>query len=206
MLRRKTLTIRRDDHLDDVIGAAFFESDANAGTTIADCIRNYLGRRITLVRAEVGSRDALVTVEARGFTVESERMLEEAAILWRGGARRSAIATAQQAIDLDPLNADAHVSMGEYLIDHKKPGPALQALKRAREIGGDSAEVLRNMGRACVLLERNASAVVYFKRALIAEPRDFVSLRALAQLGYENEVPKTIGKRTSSGVIRSGRS
>jgi len=135
MLRRKTLTIRRDDHLDDVIGAAFFESDANAGTTIADCIRNYLGRRITLVRAEVGSRDALVTVEARGFTVESERMLEEAAILWRGGARRSAIATAQQAIDLDPLNADAHVSMGEYLIDHKKPGPALQALKRATIVG-----------------------------------------------------------------------
>lgn len=204
MLQRKTLTIRRDDHLDDSLGAAFFDS-ANPASAITECIRTYLGRRITLVRAEVGSRDAIITVEARGFTVEAERMLEEAAILWRGGAFRSAIAMAQQAVDLDPLNAANLIRLGEFLIDHKQPGPALQTLKRAREIGGDSAEVLRNMGRACVLLERNASAVVYFKRALIAEPRDFVSLRALAQLGYENEVPKTIGKRTSSGVIRSGR-
>jgi tetratricopeptide (TPR) repeat protein len=200
MLQKKTLTIRRDDHLDDPLGAAFFNDASDDRPTMTDSIRTYLGRRITLLRVEVGSRDALVTVEARGFPVESQRMLEEAELLWSSGARRTAIATMKQAADLDPLNAGALGRLGNYLIDTRRPDEALEALTRAREIVGDNVELLRLMGRASLLLERNASAIVYFKSALSQDPGDFVSLRALARLGYPVQRRKTAEKREVSSV------
>jgi tetratricopeptide (TPR) repeat protein len=195
MLQRKTLTIRRDDHLGDSLGAAIFES-SNDRHILAQAIRDYLGRRITLVRAEVGSRDALITVDAHSFPVEAQRLNDEAELLWRSGARRSATTMRQQACDLDPLNADIIARLGADLLELKRPAEAIAALIHARELAIDTAELLRNMGRACMMLNRKGSAIAYFRQALALEPKDFISLRAMARLGYT---------RNASGSPETGR-
>jgi tetratricopeptide (TPR) repeat protein len=197
---RTALVIRRTDHVGDPVGLAFLESPETNGDAVLARLREYLGDKLKLVKAEVSHDEITVEVEARRLTQEAATMAATARDLYQKGARRSALSIYRDALELDPLNGDAVFGIAEALVDQRKFAEALRALKRAREFGKDGIDVLLAMGRCAVELERGASAVVYYEQALKLEPRNFVARRALSALGHKPAAP---GKE--SGAVRSGR-
>jgi len=115
--------------------------------------------------------------------------------LYEKGARRSALAMYRDALDLDPLNADAMLRLGLALAEQEKFADALAALKHAREFGAGGVELLVAMGRCANGLNRAATAIAYYEEALNLEPRNFVARRALAALGRK---PTTVPKESSA--------
>jgi tetratricopeptide (TPR) repeat protein len=200
MRGRRSLVIRRNDHVGDPVGLAFLESPETNGDAVLERLREYLGDKLKLVKAEVSHGEITVEVESRGWTEEGARMAAAARDLYRKGARRGALAMYRDALELDPLNAEAILRLGFALAEQEKFAEAFAALKRAREFGADGIELLIAMGRCAVGLERGATAIAYYEEALKIEPRNFVARRALGALGRK---PATPGKE--SAAVRSGR-
>jgi len=193
--------IRRDDHVGDPVGLAFLESPETNGDAVLERLREYLGDKLKLVKAEVSPAEITVEVESRGWTEESARMAAAARDLYQKGARRGALSMYRDALELDPLNADAVLRLGLALAEQNKFAEAFAALKRAREFGTDGGvELLIAMGRCAAALERGANAVAYYEAALRIEPGNFLARRALRAMGRK---PATPAKE--SGAVRSGR-
>jgi len=200
MHARRSLVIRRNDHIGDPVGLAFLESPETNGDAVLERLREYLGDKLKLVKAEVSHGEITVEVESRGWAEEGARMAAAARDLYQKGARRAALSMYRDALELDPLNAEAILRLGFALAEQEKFAEAFAALKRAREFGADGVELLIAMGRCAAGLERGANAVAYYEEALKIEPRNFVARRALHALGRK---PATPGKE--SGAVRSGR-
>jgi len=193
--------IRRDDHIGDPVGLAFLESPETNGDAVLERLREYLGDKLKLVKAEVSPAEITVEVESRGWTEESARMAAAARDLYQKGARRGALSMYRDALELDPLNADAVLRLGLALAEQNKFAEAFAALKRAREFGADAGvELLIAMGRCAAALERGANAAAYYEAALRIEPGNFLARRALRAMGRK---PATPAKE--SGAVRSGR-
>jgi tetratricopeptide (TPR) repeat protein len=181
-VRNKVLTIARDDHIGDPIGAIFLDLDGGE-QEVARRVREYLGGKIHITRLELKRDRAIVEVQASAFSDEAARLSEAAADLARKGAPRNAIAMFQQALELDPLSGPTLHEMGIALLELKRPAEALPILRRAREVLGDSVELLRTLARVCVAIERIPTAVGYLERALELEPRNRMVRRELMALG-----------------------
>jgi tetratricopeptide (TPR) repeat protein len=181
-VRNKVLTIARDDHIGDPIGAIFLDLDGGE-PEVARRVREYLGGKIHITRLELKRDRAIVEVQASAFSDEAARLSEAAADLARKGAPRNAIAMFQQALELDPLSGPTLHEMGIALLELKRPAEALPILRRAREVLGDSVELLRTLARVCVAIERIPTAVGYLERALELEPRNRMVRRELMALG-----------------------
>lgn len=199
MRARRSLVIRRSDHVGDPVGLAFLESPETNADAVLARLSDYLGDRLKLVKAEVSRGEITAEVESRGWAEEGARMAAAARDLYQKGARRAALSMYRDALELDPLNAEATLRLGYALAEQKKFAPALAALKRAREFGAAGVELLIAMGRCAAALERGASAVAYYEEALKIEPRNFIARRALGALG---RAPATPGKQ--SGAVRNG--
>jgi tetratricopeptide (TPR) repeat protein len=183
MRQRKVLTIWRDDHIGDVVGGIFLDDEGQGADAVFDRLRDYLGSKVKILKVEL-MRDRLTAeVDSLGLPEESSRLAAAALDLRLKGARRNAEPLFREALELDPLNADATVGLGMLLIELQRYDAALKTLRRAREIAGDEADLLRALGEACVHLERFPSAVAYFQRALELRPNDPLSRRALIALG-----------------------
>jgi len=200
MRARRSLVIRRNDHVGDPVGMAFLESPETNGDAVLARLREYLGDKLKLVKAEVSHGEITVEVESRGWTEEGARMAAAARDLYQKGARRGALSMYRDALELDPLNAEAILGLGFALAEQEKYAEAFAALKRAREFGADGIELLIAMGRCAVGLKRGANAIAYYEEALKIEPRNFVARRALRALGHK---PATPGKEAAA--VRSGR-
>ena len=192
---RRSLVIRRIDHVGDSVGLAFLESPETNGDAVLERIREYLGNKLKLVKAEVSHDEITVEIEFRGWTEEGTRMASVARDLYEKGARRSALSMYRDALDLDPLNAEAMLRLGLALAEQEKFADALAALKHAREFGAGGVELLVAMARCATGLDRAASAIAYYEDALKIEPRNFVARRALAALGHK---PTTSAKESSA--------
>jgi tetratricopeptide (TPR) repeat protein len=197
---RRSLVIRRVDHVGDPVGLAFLESPETNGDVVLDRIREYLGDKLRLVKAEVSHNEITVEVESRGWAEEGARMAALARELYEKGAKRSALAMYRDALDLDPLNAEAIFRLGLALAQQEKFAEALAALKRARVFGAEGVEILIAMGQCAAGLDRSATAVTYYEEVLRIEPRNFVARRGLGALGRKPTAP---GKE--SGAVRSRR-
>ena len=197
---RRSLVIRRIDHIGDPVGLAFLESPETNGDAVLARLREYLGDKLRLVKAEVSHDEITVEVESRGWSEEGTRMAAAARDLYEKGAKRSALSMYRDALDLDPLNAEAMLRLGLVFAEQGKFAEALVALKHAREFGAGGAELLVAMGRCAAELERNATAIAYYEEALRLEPRNFVARRALSALGRK---PPT--KVKESSAVRSRR-
>ena len=197
---RRSIVIRRVDHVGDPVGLAFLESPETDGDAVLERIREYLGAKLKLVKAEVSHDEITVEIESRGWPEEGTRMASVARELYEKGARRSALAMYRDALELDPLNAEAMLRLGLALAEQEKFADALVALKHAREFGAGGIELLIAMGRCAAGLERSATAIAYYEEALKLEPRNFVARRALAALGHK---PATAPKESSA--VRSRR-
>ena len=197
---RRSLVIRRIDHVGDPVGLAFLESPETDGDVVLERLREYLGDKLRLVKAEVSHTEITVEVESRGWVEEGTRMALLARDLYQKGAKRSALSMYRDALDLDPLNAEAMLRLGLVLAEQEKFAEALIALKHAREFGAAGVELLIAMGQCAAALDRTATAIAYFEEALKIEPRNFVARRALSALGHK---PATPAKE--SGAVRSRR-
>ena len=120
--------------------------------------------------------------------------------LYSKGAKRGALAMYRDALELDPLNAEAILRLGFALAEQGKSAEGFAALKRARAFGAGGVELLIAMGRCAAALDRSATAIAYYEEALKLEPRNFVARRALGALGRK---PATPGKQ--SGAVRNVR-
>jgi tetratricopeptide (TPR) repeat protein len=197
---RRSLVIRRVDHVGDPVGLAFLESPETNGDALLERIREYLGDKLKVVKAEVSHTEITVEVEMRRWTEEGARMASVARELYEKGARRSALLMYRDALDLDPLNAEAMLRLGLAFAEQEKFAEALDALKHAREFGAAGVELLVAMGRCAAGLDRSANAIAYYEEALKLAPRNFVARRALSALGHK---PATSAKE--SGAVRSRR-
>ncbi len=109
--------------------------------------------------------------------------------LYEKGAKRSALLMYRDALDLDPLNAEAMLRLGLALAEQEKFPDALTALKHAREFGAAGVELLVAMARCAAGLDRVATSIAYYEEALKIEPRNFVARRALSALGHKPATP-----------------
>src|SRR5208282_3511429 len=148
----RSLVIRRIDHVGDAVGLAFLESPETGGDALLARLREYLGDKLKLVKAEVSHGEITVEVESRGWTEEGARMAAAARDLYQKGARRGALAMYRDALELDPLNVEAILSLGFALAEQEKFAEALAALKRAREFGAGGVELLIAMARCAAKL------------------------------------------------------
>jgi len=183
MRQRKVLTIWRDDHIGDAVGGIFLDWEGEGADAIFDCLGDYLGGKVKILKVELMRDRLTVEVDSLGLPEESSRLAAAALDLRLKGARRNAEPLFREALELDPLNLDAMIGLGMLLAELQRYDAALKTLRRAREIAGDLADLLRALGEVCVHLERFPSAIAYFQRALELRPNDAVSRRALIALG-----------------------
>jgi tetratricopeptide (TPR) repeat protein len=202
--RKKVLVIARDDHIGDPIGAIFLDLE-DGGAEVARRVREYLGGKIQILKLELKRDRAIVEVAASPFSEEAGRLGTAASDLARKGAPRNAVSMFKQALELDPLEGQTLYDMGLALLELKRPAEALSALRRAREVLGDSVDLLRIMARVCVAMERIPTAVGYLEHALEVEPANRVVRRELAALGRRpppTPVPQQHGPSTARRRLR----
>jgi tetratricopeptide (TPR) repeat protein len=180
---RRTLVIRREDHIGDPIGIAFLESAETDSDAVLARLREYLGTKLKLVKAEISHDEITVEVESRGWREEGARMASAAKDLHVKGATRAALPMYRDAVALDPLNTEAILWLGLLLTEQEKFAEAFSALKQAREFGATGCELLIAMARCAAQLDRSATAASYYEQVLKLEPRNFVARSALRALG-----------------------
>ncbi|MGH7838712.1 MAG: tetratricopeptide repeat protein [Candidatus Binataceae bacterium] len=186
-LRR--IVILRNDHIGEPLGAIFLEICDDSHDWVIDLIGAYLGPRVRILKVELMADRVEVEVEVRAFSAEAERLAATARDLEHKGAPRNALQLFREALELDPLNHAAHGGMGFIEARLGNCDKALAALKRARETGPESAELLYMLGRAALKLERTASAIIYLERAFELSPSHFGVRRALTELGRKPKLP-----------------
>ena len=84
--RRRSLTIRRNDHIGDSLGSAFLHTPQLEGDAILARIGEYLGAQVKILKADFSAEQIDVDVEARGWPQEGAR-LAAAAVFSRSGLR-----------------------------------------------------------------------------------------------------------------------
>ena len=190
--QRRMVTILRDDHLGDPIGIIFLDPESADHDSLVARLRDYLGARVRILKAELDSARADVEVEVRSLEDEANQLAATASDLAERGARRNALALFKQAMELDPLNPEVALGLGFLFSDLEDYPKALAMLKRARETGPESVRVLYALAMVCIKVERTASAIAYLERALQLEPTNFNVRRALIELG--RRPPRRDGK------------
>jgi tetratricopeptide (TPR) repeat protein len=187
--QRRRIVILRDDHLGDPVGRMFIDAHGDNGDSILERLSDYLGRRVRIVRADLTSQRAEVEVELQALVEEASRLSAAAKNLQRKGARRNAVSLFRESLQLDPLNHEAAKGLGLLLIELEEYSDALKALKYARESGCVDVELFFGLARACLELERRASAIAYLEQAFELDPTNFGVRRMLVELGRKPKPP-----------------
>jgi tetratricopeptide (TPR) repeat protein len=183
---RRTLVLRRGDHIGDPLGLVFLDDPDTISDPIVEKLRAYFGPRVRLLKADITHDAITVEVESHGWREESNRLAAAADDLHKKGARRNALEMYREALAIDPLNGEAMLGLGMALARSDKFSEALAALRRAREFfGKDNVEVLLAMARCAARLQRTATAIDYLEIAYEVDPRNFMVRRALRALGRE---------------------
>ena len=187
---RRRMVLLRDDHIGDAVGAVFLDPSAENADAIIARLRDYLGNQVRIINAELTAERVEVEVEVRGLPEEANCLAAAAANLSRKGGRRNAMALFRQALELDPLNRDAHQGLGLLLADLNCYREALAMLKLARESGLETVELLYALGRVSMQADRTASAISYLEKGFELDPGHFGVRRALGELGRKPKLPQ----------------
>ncbi len=86
--------------------------------------------------------------------------------LWFAGARAEALAALEQALAVDPLNADAHNNLGNAALDLGDQPRAIAHYRAALAARPDHAEGHYNLGNAYAATGGTAEAIASFGRAI----------------------------------------
>ncbi|HVN64887.1 MAG TPA: tetratricopeptide repeat protein [Candidatus Binataceae bacterium] len=180
--QRRTVVIRRVDHVGDPVGLIFLEPAKIDPDAVIDRLRGYLGVKLRIKKAEVSRDEISVEIESRGWRDEGARLAAAAAELHRNGAPRNALAMYREAMELDPANAEAMCGAGLALAEMEKFDEALPLLKRAHEFGAKGHDITLAMGKCAAQAGRSEAAAAYFEDVLRSDPRNFNARRALRAL------------------------
>ena len=71
--QRRTVTIRRDDHLGDPIGIIFLDPESADHDSLVARLRDYLGARVRILKAELNSARADVEYDERIQDAKADR-------------------------------------------------------------------------------------------------------------------------------------
>ena len=194
---RRQISIQRDDHIGDLLGAIFLDFSPARQDSIIERLGEYLGPRVRVIKVELSPDRAEVEVEVQALVEEGARLAAAANDLRLKGARRNALAMFRQAIELDPLSRTAALGLGTLLAELEQYDEAIQTLKRARETGAavgsgaasEDVELLLTLGRVCMRTERIASAITYLERAFEIDSGNFAVRRLLGELGRKPRPP-----------------
>jgi len=187
--RQQKIILRREDHIGEALGIAFLEMAGGDNDAMLARVGEYLGPKAKILRADI-SRDLIeVQIESRGWHDEAQRLAVAAAELYQKGAKRNATAMFREALELDPFNAQVLRQVGMALLGDKQYSDALANLRRAREAGDESVELLLAMARCASELARKSTMVVYLKRVLEIDPKNFSARRALRTLERKERAP-----------------
>jgi tetratricopeptide (TPR) repeat protein len=178
MRERKRLTMWRDDHIGDPVGAIFLGVDEDARPRLAE----YFGPKIHVIRAEVVHNRAQVEVDCVRLAAESNQLVTAANEVRAKGLIQNADSLFREAIVLDPLNADAMLGLGLLLANRKEHAKAFAILRRAREAGGERPDLLQALAGVSVELGNPRAALTYLQRAAEVAPNDPKIRRAIASL------------------------
>jgi len=200
MKYRRRLVLLRDDHIGDTVGAIFLDPSPEDADAVISRLRDYLGERVHVVSAELSNDRIEVEVEVRALADEANRLAAAAGELSRKGVRRNAIALFRQALDLDPLNRDAHQGLGLLLADLNRYAEALAMLRLARESGPETVELLHALGRVCIQAERKGSAIRYLEKGFELDPSHFGVRRALVEMGRKPRLTQRPHGNTASSL------
>jgi tetratricopeptide (TPR) repeat protein len=192
------IVIRREDHIGDELGFLFLEGHDDHDAII-ERLRDYLGPRVRILKAEIGAERIEVEAGGRRFAEEAARLAEAGQGLRRKGASRNATAHFKEALALDPLNVMALRGLGALLAAREDYSAAFRMLCKAREAGGDSPEVLHDLARVATGMGRIATAIVYLERACELAPDDFAIRRTLADLGRKPRATVKLKQRAALG-------
>ena|SRR5437870_5201672 len=195
----RRLSILRDDHIGEALGAIFLDPSADKADWTIGLLRSYVGPRVRILKVELQGERADLEVEVHALCPEAERLAATAQDLRRKGARRAAVELFREALELDPLSYAAAKGMGLALVELERYRDALMMLKRARETGPADADLLCGLGQAALRQDRTASAIVYLERACELSPGHFAARRALAELGRK---PKALPRAQGSAGSR----
>ena len=195
LAQRRRITILRDDHIGDTLGAIFLEPSLDKEDWTIGLLRAYLGRRVRVLKVELMAARAEVDVTVQALTEEAGRLVATARDLKQKGAPRNALELFRQALELDPLNHTAAAELGLLFAELARYPEALGMLKRARETGPEDAGILYALGQTSLQLERTASAIIYLERAYDLAPGHFGVRRALTELGRK---PKPVPRGSSA--------
>lgn len=108
----------------------------------------------------------------------AEAHVQLARIQWAHGETARALGAYEEALKLDPDNAELAAETGWALLENSAPHDALALLSRAAARLPHHARVLYDMGRAYELTGRHAEAFEWYERAVIVEPTWSEALRA----------------------------
>jgi tetratricopeptide (TPR) repeat protein len=196
LFQRRTIVIRRDDHIGDTLGAIFLDPSPEKADWTIDLLSAYFGRRVRVLKAELMIDRAEIDVAVQALCEEAGRLVAAARDLKAKGAPRNALELFRRALELDPLNHAAAFEIGIELADQKRLPEAFSMLKRARETGPDTANLLYGLGWVALQLSRTATAAAYFETACELSPEHFPARRALSELG--RKVDRSTRPRTST--------
>jgi len=179
---RRTLVIRREDHVGDPISIAWLMPAETLGDAILGRLREYLGRRVRIKKAEI-SRDIIeVQVEVRGWREEANRLAKAARELAEKGAKRGALAMCREAFELDSLSVEAMTAMGTILAALGRDQEALDAFQHAREFGAEGVSIPLAMLDCAIRLGWLAPAERYARLALRLDPLNLQARDALTSI------------------------
>ena len=191
------IVIEREDHIGDGLGLIFLDAGGGDQDAILERLREYLGPRIRILKAEIGIERIEIEAKGRHFPEEAARLAEAAEGLRRQGASRNAMAHYKEALALDPFNVTALRGLGALHAAREDYSAAFRMLCRAREAGGDNAELLHDLGRVAAGMGRIATAIVYLERACELAPDNLAIRRTLADLGRKPRATVKLKERAA---------
>ena len=176
---RRTIVIRREDHIGDPISVAWLAPAETVGDAIIGRLHDYLGPKVRIEKAEI-SRDTMeVEVEARGWREEADRMARAARDLAEKGGRRAALQMCEESLQLDSINIEAMTTIGIILSALDRNEEAMGAFKRAREFGASGVEPVLQLVRCAMRMNRLGTAVQYVHEVLRLDPHNPEARRTL---------------------------
>ncbi|HEY6418017.1 MAG TPA: hypothetical protein VIX59_03355 [Candidatus Binataceae bacterium] len=95
---RRSLVIRREDHIGGPLGVVFLEPPEGRDDEIVKRLRDYLGAKVKIIKAQVSRDQIEVEVESRGWREEAGQLVATARDLEAKGVRRNAASMYREAL------------------------------------------------------------------------------------------------------------
>lgn len=187
MRRQHLLILRRQDHKRDALGAVFLGAVTDE-REIRSYVERYLGHAVSVREIHGDSERLRVSVESSGFVAESQNLARLGRSLAESGRSRSAMATFEEALKLDPLNVEAWKGQAALLAQQNDLLAAEESWVRAGEIGGYDGTILRGLATLALRGERRPTAIAYLEEALLANGEDVEAREMLDELRRQTEL------------------